>query len=115
MAYQPKVAVMAKADAEAKKQAKDALLLEKEQLKARLKELGEEIKEEFAVKEFTVSEYKGHRVCNVPMENGNVFTFGQAKARAIVKFIDQIAEFANMPGLEKPEKELHTEKIELRR
>lgn len=43
----------------------------------------------------TVSEYQGKPVISLPIEGSNFgFTFGKKKAKAILKYIDEIKKFA---------------------
>jgi len=43
-----------------------------------------------------ITEYKGHEVIVLPMDEGGVmkFTFGKKKAKAIVKYFEDIKKFA---------------------
>lgn len=42
-----------------------------------------------------ISEFKGHKVIVLPLDEGGVmkFTFGLSKAKAVVKYIDDIKSF----------------------
>lgn len=65
-------------------------------LKAQQKELREKQKSMYSDIKTGVSEYKGHLVLTIAMDNGKPFTFGQAKARAIIASISDIKEFSVM-------------------
>ena len=41
----------------------------------------------------TFGEYKGHPTISIPTDRGKPFTFGVAKARAVLQHIEQIRRF----------------------
>ena len=49
-----------------------------------------------------IGEYKGHKVLGIALDNGKVFTFGQSKARAILKHLEMIKQFASIEKTEAP-------------
>jgi hypothetical protein len=72
---------------------RDALLAEREALKAKQKELTAQLSAEFKRENGEVTFYQGHPILNLVMGNGKTLSMGKAKLKAIADNIELVKTF----------------------
>ena len=66
---------------------------ERAEVEQALRAVKSEDRKKIQAERYGVHEYKGHQVLGLPLDNGQAFQFGYAKARAILTNIEVIKDF----------------------